>query len=303
MRTSFWISLAGWAALLGFLECALVEIEKLSFAFTWPWGPLLFRLGLALTGMILLLRRLSLRSQKNWEKVSASLSAAGIAVDARVLPGRHTAHWIVDLGLVLVNLAAIPAGLDPMRHPAAWRAAMVGDAVSFLLVWFWAFRVSRLRGLRWRERLKTLLDDLHSRGDHPPLPSFDINSGTNRGVLVAVWILVAAGLLSVDAIRLDSAAALEAKIDVSACMQAAWREAKARPTLSDPSLAQLPNPLACLPRGADHFDAAWKREAGGLTLRVWEVDSADPFGDGTMGDEVLYIGTEGKLVETVRRNF
>ena len=304
MLLRLFLPLSAWGGFLLAMALTQTLLEFQAYHRLIPWLNFLFRLSCATTGILLLLRFLSFRIHRPWERVAAAYAqASGSEWKMRVVPGHGAFNFVVFSLSVAASLGAAVAGL-PGNSLLAWLVASILDGLTLTLLWLWAARVCWLRSLRGRENLKSSLDDLRSRStvktqpgprEIPP-PTF-----AHKALFGAAWSFGLFLLVGLGQLRLDSLSGIQTKMKVARCMEDAWSSAM-QAYAKDGRGAAPDQGLECLPHGQTKVEGTWKQEEGGLGLTVWESGNADVFGDAVPGNQGIRLTPEGRLRE-MRRSF
>jgi hypothetical protein len=289
-----------WAGFLGFIAFSIAYMERFSYNAGIPWLLQLLRLAFVMTGSVLLLRFLSFRAQRPWEKLkSAYAQTSGIEPAIRVAPNHGGVNLALFLGWILSGVAALILGLPHILEKTGWQATQVLDLAAWFFAWIWAAKVSWLRAARSRETLKMSLDDLRSKRGHASSPIREYKPGTARAKTLFAFLFLGGlgALLATAAWRLSGAAGNAAKVSVADCMDQSWRNATAAfEKQGQPPTAQTPD---CAPDSAQYqWDVS--QDESGITLSAWESEQADPFRDGWNGNQGLRLVPEGRWVEVER---
>ena len=283
--------LAWWLFLLTALEAAALILDRFHHL---EWG----RLGVHLIkacylgfAMVLFIRYLSFRSQKAFENLVESYNR--VAKQAFEAPKARRNSWVNPfLNLVLVVLTSIDFALVFNWNVAVFQISVILDLLIWLLTLRWITRTYWLKSQGTRERLKEVLDDSRSRKksgeEEAVLPAkrvskapFAVLSGLALAASLALsfqrWSDVG------EAFRID---------DLKACMDRCMRMASMRFYQQGQLEIEVAGQPCVLAR-KDRIDFTMDLHKGDLYLRAFENDTADYFGDGSVGNEGLVLDADG----------
>jgi hypothetical protein len=285
--------LAWWLLILAGLQGSTLILDRFHHL---EWG----RLGIHLLktcylgfAVILFLRYLSFRSQRNFELLVESYNR--VAGQALIPEKIRKESWLNPfLNLVLVVFASIDFTLVFQWNEAVFKASVWLDFLIWLLIVRWLGRTFWLKTKGTRERLKEVLDDARSRmrGDGAEAPMVENSISGTPFILLGILGLAVAMAVSLD--RWSDIRTVFRIDELKACMDQSLRKASVR-FYQEGELRMDLADEPCVRERKDQVALSLDFQAGELRLRAVEKPGVDYFGDEDNGSEGLVLDAMGRF--------
>jgi hypothetical protein len=286
------LTLAWWLFLLAFLQASALILDRFHHL---EWGLLglhILKGGYLAFGLVLFVRYLSFRSQKNFESLVESYNR--VARKAFEPASVRRDSWLNPfLNLVLVVLSTIDFTMVFNWNVTVLRLSVILDLLIWLLISRWVVRTYWLKSQGTRERLKEAVDDARSKSRPPDAGPEVASRRVSKAPFATLAALSLAFTLGLSGKRwMDVREAFRID-DLKHCMDRCMRLAATRFYQQGELQIQVEGE-PCVQERRGRVDFTMDLFKGDLFLRAYESDSSDYFGDGMRGNQGLVLDANGR---------
>lgn len=285
--------LAWWLFLLGCLQASTLILDRCHHL---EWGRLgvhLIKSGYLGFASILFLRYLSFRAQRNFEHLVESYNrVAKTLIEVEKI---RKDSWLNPfLLLALVVLASIDFTLVFQWNEPVFKTSVILDFAIWLLIIRWLGRSFWLRSKGTRERLKEVLDDSRSRMRDAAAEPVVVERSISKTPFTGLSTLALLIALSLTVQRWRDVRYVFRIDNLKSCMDQCMRKASSRfYQQGELKIDVAGEPCVQERLGKVRFSVNFR--SGELTLRAFENENSDYFGNEVLGDEGLVLDAVGRF--------
>jgi hypothetical protein len=292
------ISLIWWLFLLACIQAASLVLDSFHYLVWGRFAIYLIKACYAVFAAILFFRFRSFRSQGTFE----SMIEAYNRLADQPWGTSEKRKWGFYNFPFHISLLVVASGdcLTLFRWgEAAFRASILLDGTVWLLVLGWVTRVHWLKALGLRERLKEYLDNARSRR-RPAILSALETPGIGKRPFFMVATISIAMTLGIGAARWRTAGVAYRVDHVKGCMEMAFKETLDSYYQEGRLAAGVPA-KTCFASRREFLRVSQGLRGGEPFLKAVETEGSDFFGNGSLGDQGLEMGTGARFHETATR--